>query len=59
MVLQYAAPVTFFVGTFGTPRADLIKGLAFASAICVASFALFLSQIGSIFTMAAFIVLAR
>jgi hypothetical protein len=36
MVLQYAVPVTLFVGTIGTPRADLIKGLAFAVAICVA-----------------------
>jgi hypothetical protein len=36
MVLQYAVPLTLFVGTIGTPRADLIKGLAFAVAICVA-----------------------
>jgi hypothetical protein len=36
MVLLYAVPITLFVGTIGTPRADLINGLAFAVAICVA-----------------------
>jgi malonate transporter and related proteins len=36
MVLLYAVPVTLFVGTVGTPRAELVQDIAFAVAIFVA-----------------------
>jgi malonate transporter and related proteins len=36
MVLLYAVPIALFVGTIGTPRADLVKDVAFAVVICVA-----------------------
>ena len=36
MVLLYAVPLALFVGTVGTPRADLIQDIAFVVAIFVA-----------------------
>src|ERR1700691_5914388 len=36
MVLLYAVPLALFVGTVGTPRADLVQDIAFVVAICVA-----------------------
>jgi malonate transporter and related proteins len=36
MVLLYAVPIALFVGTVGTPRADLVQDIAFVVAICVA-----------------------
>jgi hypothetical protein len=36
MVLLYAVPIALFVGTIGTPRAGLVKDVAFAVAICTA-----------------------
>jgi hypothetical protein len=36
MVLLYAVPVALFVGTVGTPRAELVQDFAFGVAICVA-----------------------
>jgi malonate transporter len=36
MVLLYAVPIALFVGTIGTSRADLVKDVAFAVAICLA-----------------------
>ena len=36
MVLLYAVPVTLFVGTVGTPRAELVQDIAFVVAIFVA-----------------------
>ena len=36
MVLLYAVPIRLFVRTIGTPRADLVKDVAFAVAIRVA-----------------------
>jgi predicted permease len=36
MVLLYAVPIVLFVGTVGTPRADLVHDIAFDVAIFVA-----------------------
>ena len=36
MVLLYAVPLALFVGTVGTPRADLVQDIAFVVAIFVA-----------------------
>lgn len=36
MVLLYAVPIALFVGTIGTPRADLVQDIAFVVAVCVA-----------------------
>jgi malonate transporter and related proteins len=41
MVLLYAVPIALFIGTIGTPRADLVKEVAFAVVICVAIIGLY------------------
>jgi malonate transporter and related proteins len=41
MVLLYAVPLALFVGTVGTPRADLVQDIAFVVAIFVAMVGLY------------------
>jgi malonate transporter len=41
MVLLYAVPLALFAGTVGTPRADLVQGIAFVVAILVAMVGLY------------------
>ena len=51
MVLLYAVPIALFVGTIGTPRAELVKDVAFAVAMFVAIVGLY----GLVFSLFRFV----
>jgi malonate transporter and related proteins len=51
MVLLYAVPIALFVGTIGTPRAELVKDVAFA----VATFVAIIGLYGVVFLLLRFV----